>query len=92
MRVLKCDDILPGIQCSVSDTSGEVGGTTNALLEFNVGHQVLSALDAFSEKNITCCSYSYNVRMLAERFERNGIVNLSSGLPRIVQGDQVRGS
>lgn len=41
--------------------------------------------------HVSGCGKSHNVRMFAERFERDGIVHLVIGVPVVVKGNEFGG-
>lgn len=49
----------------------------HSLLILDVRHQVLSTLYTLGQEDIASSSDGHYVRVLAERLERNGVVNLS---------------
>ena len=51
------------------------------LLKLDVSYQVLTALDALGEKDISRGGDCNDVRVLAERLERDRVVNISGGFP-----------
>lgn len=55
--------------------------TWYVLLKLDVSYQVLTALDALGEKDISRGGDCNDVRVLAERLERDRVVNISGGFP-----------
>ena len=60
------------------------------LLETHVSNQVSSTLDRLRQEDVACCGNSYNMRVFAERFERDWVVDLPVRFARVVKGYQLR--
>jgi hypothetical protein len=59
------------------------------LAEFHVSDKVFTAFDALRKEDVACAGDRDNVRVFAERLERNRVVNLARTLLGVVQGDEV---
>jgi hypothetical protein len=58
------------------------------LLEIHVSYEVPIALDALSQKDIPGRSDSYNMGMLVEALECDGIMHLAVAISSVMKGDE----